>query len=214
MKNITLDKPIKMIATVGVVGGFLSATGVANAQGFQLVETTIEDMHVALMSGEVTCRGLVESYLERIEAFDQQGPELNSVQHINSQALQEAEALDAAQEGSGLVGPLHCVPVLLKDQVETSDMPTTYGSAIFADFYSGRDATIVLRMKEAGAIILAKTNMGEFANGYLGSAFGMVRNAYEPARIPSGSSAGTGAGVAANLGLVGIGVGPRASIGS
>jgi len=205
MKNITLDKPIKMIATVGVVGGFLSATGVANAQGFQLVETTIEDMHVALMSGEVTCRGLVESYLERIEAFDQQGPELNSVQHINSQALQEAEALDAAQEGSGLVGPLHCVPVLLKDQVETSDMPTTYGSAIFADFYSGRDATIVLRMKEAGAIILAKTNMGEFANGYLGSAFGMVRNAYEPARIPSGSSAGTGAGVAANLGLVGIG---------
>ena len=84
-------------------------------------------------------------------------------------------------------------------------MPTTYGSAIFADFYSGRDATIVLRMKEAGAIILAKTNMGEFANGYLGSAFGMVRNAYEPARIPSGSSAGTGAGVAANLGLVGIG---------
>ena len=205
MKKITLDKPIKAIATAVVMSGLLSATGVANAQGFQLLEATIDDTHAALMSGEMTCRELVERYIERIEAFDKQGPELNAVQHINPQALEEAEALDAALEASGLVGPLHCVPVLLKDQVETADMPTTYGSAIFADFASGRDATIVTRMKEAGAIIFAKTNMGEFAFGYLGSAFGMVRNAYDPARIPSGSSAGTGSGVAANLGLVGIG---------
>ena len=95
---------------------------------------------------------------------------------VNSQALEEADELDAALEASGLVGPLHCIPILLKDQVETSDMPTTYGSAIFAGFVSGRDATIVTRMKQAGAIILAKTNMGEFASRYVGSAFGAIRN--------------------------------------
>ena len=106
---------------------------------------------------------------------------------------------------SGLVGPLHCIPVLLKDQVETRNMPTTYGSALFAGFVSGRDATIVVRMQEAGAIVLAKTNMGEFASRYVGSAFGAIRNAYDPTRNPSGSSGGTGSGIAANFGMVGIG---------
>ena len=202
MKHMPVDRPFHAVATAAVL---LMHTQTANAQGFELLEASIDSVHASLRAGELTCRGLVESYLERIEAYDSQGPELNSVQHVNAGALAEADALDAALDASGLVGPLHCVPVLLKDQVETSDMPTTYGSAIFAGFSSGRDATIVTRMKEAGAIILAKTNMGEFAFGYLGSAFGMVRNAYDPARIPSGSSAGTGAGVAANFGLVGIG---------
>ena len=179
--------------------------GVANAQGFRLLEATINDVHTSLTTGEITCRELVELYLARIEAYDKQGPQLNAIQHLNARALEEADTLDAAFSVSGLVGPLHCVPVLLKDQVETSDMPTTYGSAVFAEFISGRDATIVTRMKEAGAIILAKTTMGEFASRYLGSAFGIARNAYDPMRNPSGSSAGTGIGVAANFGLIGIG---------
>jgi len=95
--------------------------------------------------------------------------------------------------------------MLIKDQVETSDMPTTYGSAVFKEFVPQRDATIVTRLKQAGAVIVAKSTMGEFASGYVGSAFGVVRNAYDPARSASGSSGGTGTGIAANFATVGIG---------
>lgn len=178
---------------------------IASTQGFDVVEATIDDVHASLSTGQTTCRRLVDGYLARIAAYDKQGPELNAIQLVNARAREEADALDVAFESSGFVGSLHCVPVLLKDQVETSDMPTTYGSAIFAGFMSGRDATIVTRMKEAGAIILAKTNMGEYAFGYVGSAFGMVRNAYDPTRLPSGSSAGTGSAIAASFGVLGIG---------
>ncbi len=155
--------------------------------------------------GAITCRQVVQGYIDRIEAFDQTGPRLNAVQHLNERALEEADALDAALRADGMVGPLHCIPVLLKDQVETADMPTTYGSALFADFVPSRDATIVARMRDAGAIILAKTNMGEFASRYVGSAFGVIRNAYDPTRNPSGSSGGTATGIAASFGIVGIG---------
>ena len=183
----------------------LSMAGVSGAQDFRLVETTIDEAHAAFAAGRLTCRELVRGYLARIEAYDQAGPALNAIRHVNPRALEEAEALDAAFADSGPVGPLHCVPVLLKDQVETRDMPTGYGSALFDGFRSGRDATVVARMREAGAILLAKTNMGEFASRYVGSAFGIIRNAYDPTRNPSGSSGGSGAGVAANFGLVGIG---------
>src|SRR5437867_1195996 len=182
---------------------FLNAGG-ATAQSFHLLETSIEDIHAALQSKQITCRQLVNLYIKRIEAYDKEGPRLNAVQTINSRALQEADRLDAAYASSGPVGPLHCIPVLLKDQVETSDMPTTYGSAVFKDFTPRRDATITTKMKKAGAIIIAKTNMGEFAAGYVGSAFGIARNPYDPARSPSGSSSGTGAGIAANFATVGI----------
>ena len=186
-------------------GGMAQAPRAPLAGGFHVLETTIDDIHAALQSKRMTCRELVNLYIKRIEAFDKEGPQLNAVQTINSRALQEAERLDAAYARSGPVGPLHCIPVLLKDQVETSDMPTTYGSVIFKDFLPQRDATITTRMKKAGAVILAKTTMGEFAAGYLGSAFGIVRNPYGPTRSPSGSSGGTGAGIAANFATVGIG---------
>ena len=183
----------------------LSMAGVSGAQDFRLMETTIDEVHAAFAAGQLTCRGLVEGYLARIEAYDQAGPALNAIELVNPRAAEEADALDAAFAESGPTGPLHCVPVLLKDQVETRDMPTTYGSAIFDGFMSGRDATIVTRMREAGAIILAKTTMGEFASRYVGSGFGIIRNPYDPARNPSGSSGGSGAGAAANFGLVAIG---------
>ena len=177
----------------------------AGAQGFRLLEATIDDVHAAFASGALTCRGLVQRYVDRIEAYDQRGPALNAVQAVNPRALERAGALDAAYAESGPVGPLHCIPVLLKDQVEMRGMPTTYGSALFEGFVPQRDATIVVRMRAAGALVLAKTNMGEFASRYVGSAFGIIRNAYDPTRNPSGSSGGTGAGVAANFGMVGIG---------
>ncbi|MCY4658468.1 MAG: amidase family protein [Acidobacteria bacterium] len=195
-----------------LIAGALLASNLTGAQGFRLIEATVDDVHGAFASGELTCRALVQAYLDRIAAYDQAAPALNAVQTVNPRALARADELDAAYAAGGPAGPLHCVPVLLKDQVETREMPTTYGSALFDGFVSGRDATIVVRLEEAGAIILAKTNMGEFASRYVGSAFGIIRNAYDPARNPSGSSGGTGTGIAANFGLVGIGEDPGGSI--
>lgn len=196
-----------LVTVLAVTGGRAKAQPRANPRGkpFHLLETTIDDIHAAFQSKQITCRALVSVYLQRIEAYDKMGPGLNAIQTVNPHALQEAERLDATYASSGPVGPLHCIPVLLKDQVETSDMPTTYGSVIFKEFVPRRDATITTRMKKAGAIILAKTTMGEFAAGNIGSAFGIARNAYDSGRSPSGSSSGTGAGIAANFAAVGIG---------
>ncbi len=179
--------------------------GASRAVGFDVLEATIDDVHVAFQSGRITCRGLVELYLNRIEAYDKAGPALNAVQTINSQALQEADRLDTAFKAAGRVGALHCIPVLVKDQVDTSDMLTTYGSAVFKDFVPEKDATIITKLKQAGAIIVGKATMGEYASGYFGSASGPIRNAYDPRRNASGSSGGTGAGVAANFATIGIG---------
>jgi amidase len=183
----------------------LAAPPRLHAQGFEVVEATVAGVHQALDAGRLTCRALVQRYLDRIAAYDKAGPALNAIQHVNARALVEADSLDGVQRARGARGPLHCVPVLLKDQVETRDMPTTYGSALFRDFVPQRDATIVRRLEGAGAIILAKTTMGEFASRYVGSGFGIVRNAYDPTRNPSGSSGGSASGVAANFALVGIG---------
>lgn len=177
----------------------------ARAQRFDVVEATIATTHDALRSGRTTCRAVVQQYLDRIAAYDKTGPALNAIQHINARALLEADSLDAVMRARRPIGALHCVPVLLKDQIETRDMPTSYGSAIFRDFIPDRDATTVQRLEAAGAIILAKATMGEFAQRYVGSAAGIIRNAYDPLRNPSGSSGGSASGVAANFGLVGIG---------
>jgi Asp-tRNA(Asn)/Glu-tRNA(Gln) amidotransferase A subunit family amidase len=191
--------------SAAVLAVALCLPGRLQAQNFEVVETTIASVHAALKSGRLTCRALVQGYLERIAAYDKTGPSLNAIQTINPRALVEADSLDGVMRSRQPMGPLHCIPVLLKDQVETRDMPTTYGSALFKDFIPARDATIVIRLESAGAIILAKTTMGEFASRYVGSGFGAVRNAYDPTRNPSGSSGGSASGVAANFGLVGIG---------
>lgn len=175
------------------------------ASGFNVVEATIDGIHAAMRSGGLSCTQLVQSYLDRIAAYDQAGPKLNAVQNVNPRALQQAADLDARFAASGTMAPLHCIPVLLKDQIETDFMPTTYGSAMFKTFVPKRNATVVERLQRSGAIILAKTNMGEFAAGGSGSAFGDCHNAYNPAYFASGSSCGTGISVAANFGAVGIG---------
>jgi Asp-tRNA(Asn)/Glu-tRNA(Gln) amidotransferase A subunit family amidase len=173
---------------------------------FHLLEATIDDIHAELRSGRLSCVQLVQTYLNRIAAYDQSGPTLNAIQNLNPSALKTAAELDARFKASGeFSGPLHCIPVLVKDEVNTDFMPTTYGSAVFKTFVPKKNATIVNRLQAAGAIILAKTNMGEFAQGYSGSAFGDCHNAYDPRRSPSGSSCGTGVGIAANFAAVGIG---------
>jgi amidase len=184
------------------------AASKAKRPSFDVTEATIESIHKAFASHKLTCVKLVQAYIDRINAYDKPAEgklATNAVQTVNSAALTRAAELDASYaKSSRSTGPLHCIPVLVKDQVETADMPTTYGSAIFKGFQSGRDATIVAKLRAAGAVILAKTNMGEYASGYSGSAFGVCRNPYDLTRSPSSSSCGTGAGIAANYGAVGI----------
>src|SRR6185503_18439508 len=124
--------------------------------------------------------------------------------HLQEATIDQIRGELMAGRVSCRVGTLHCIPVLVKDQVETSDMPTTYGSVLFKQFTPSRDATVVKRLKAAGAIVIGKTNMGELAAGYLGSAFGIVHNAYDPARSPAGSSSGSGVGVAANFAVLAV----------
>jgi amidase len=201
-------------AGVAVIASLLFIMSKASAQThaasttppvFHLLEATIDDVQTALRSGQTTCRGLVELNLKRIAAYDKSGPALNAVQTINPRALKDADKLDATFKASGPIGPLHCIPVLIKDQLDTGDMPTTYGSAVFKDFVPQGDATVVTKLRKAGAVIIAKTTMGEFASGIVGSASGPIRNAYDPRRHASGSSGGTGSGVAANFATIGVG---------
>lgn len=175
---------------------------------FDVMETTIQEVHRAILSGDLTVRDLVQAYLDRIEAYDRKGPALNSIILVNPQALFEADRLDRFfQETGRLLGPLHGVPVLLKDNVNTDDLATTAGSRSLEGFVPERDAFITKRLREAGALILAKTNLHEFAiwGETLSSILGQTLNPYDLTRTPGGSSGGTGAAVAANFGLIGIG---------
>ena len=174
---------------------------------FVLEETTIAAIHEAMLDGRLSCRRLVEGYLARIEAYDKKGPNLNAIILVNPHALEEADRLDARMEQDGLTGPLHGIPILLKDNVETYDMPTTAGSLSLENFETHKDAWIVKKMREAGAVILAKTNSHEFAvwGETVSSILGQTYNPYDHTRTPGGSSGGTGAGLAANFGVAGIG---------
>lgn len=174
---------------------------------FCLEEATIAAIHSAMADGTLTCRQLVEMYLRRIEAYDQQGPCLNAIILLNPKALEIADQLDAKFKEGGLTGPLHGIPVLLKDNIDTGDMPTTAGSLSLQDFIPADDAFITSKLKAAGAIILAKVNLHEFAvwGETASSIAGQTLNPYDLTRTPGGSSGGTGAGIAANFGTVGIG---------
>lgn len=178
------------------------------AQPFDIEEVTIHGIQSALQAGEITCRELVEAYLARIEAYDKKGPELNSIVTVNPKALEEADALDRSLEQTGdLTGPLHGIPVLVKDCIETENVPTTFGSIAFDGYQPKNDATVVKNLREAGAIILAKTTLPDFATSWwaYSSMSGETKNPYDLDRDPGGSSAGTGAAIAANLGAVGLG---------
>ena len=175
---------------------------------FRVEETTITDIHVAMRAGEVTSRALVDAYLQRIEAYDRSGPELNSILGVNADAQARADELDAELARTGeLTGPLHGIPVLVKDCVETSEIDTTFGSAAIEGYRPSRDAVIVRKLRDAGAIILAKTTLPDFATSWFSfsSVSGDTKNPYGLDHDPGGSSAGTGSAVAANLATVGIG---------
>ncbi|MGE3710297.1 MAG: amidase family protein [Hyphomicrobiaceae bacterium] len=180
---------------------------------FNVVEATIADIHAAYRSGRLTARQLVQAYLDRIAAYDQNGPKINAVISTNPKALETADRLDAAQKSSGFVGPLHGIPLIMKDQGDVLEMPTTMGSLLFKDHMPRRDSFAVARLKQAGAIVLAKSTLGEMGAGDThGSLFGSTRNVYDLERTAGGSSGGSGAAVSANFCTVAIGQEGFASI--
>jgi amidase len=180
---------------------------------FDVLETTIEQVHAAYKSGELTCRQLVQMYLDRIERYDKKGPAINAIISINPDAFKEADRLDSAFKAGGFVGPLHGIPIIMKDQGDATPMPTTLGSLLFKDYYPDRDAFVVDKLKKAGAIILAKSTLGELGGGDThGSLFGSTKNPYDLERTAGGSSGGSGASVSANFCTVAVGQEGFASI--
>ena len=181
-------------------------TVVAQPQ-FDVFEASITEIRDALDEGQVSSMQLVQQYLDRIQAYDKQGPKLNSIVRVNPQALAQAQALDTERERTGSRGPLHGVPIVVKDNYNTDHMPTTGGSVALANFIPSENAAQVDKLLRAGAIILAKTNLHEYAYGItsIGSLVGQTRNPYDPRRVPGGSSGGTGAAVAASFAAAGFG---------
>ena len=175
---------------------------------FQVEETTIAQIQTAFRDGSLTCRSLVEQYLKRIDAHDKRGAALNAIVMTNDQALKAADDLDRRFRQSGPVGALHCVPVLVKDNYETVDMPTTAGSLSLQGMMTGKDAFVVKRLRDAGAVMLAKSNMAEFAFSPIETVNsilpGYTRNPYDTSRVTAGSSGGSAAGAAANFAAIAL----------
>jgi amidase len=185
----------------------------AAAQTLELSTATIADINAAFDAGTLSSEKLVGLYLARIAAYDEAGPKLNAVLALNPKALDEARALDRERKTRGRRSPLHGIPVVLKDNVDTSDLPTTAGSFVLAGSRPPDDAFIVKKFREAGAIVLAKLNMSEFASGSAMSSMGGASlNPHAIDRSPSGSSGGTGVAIAAGYAPIGIGTDTGGSI--
>ena len=189
----------------------LLALGTSSLAGqqFRPEEATIAQLHQALQNRLTTCRAVVEHYLRRIETYDKQGPAINAIVSVNPEARRVADSLDRRFALGGLTGPLHCVTVIVKENMETTELPTTAGSLALQGFRSERDAFQVGRLKAAGAIVLAKSNMAELAFSPYETVSsilpGYTRNPYSLDRVTAGSSGGTAAAVAASFGAVGLG---------
>ncbi len=203
---------ISAVATVSAGCAPTSPAPTATAS-FSLEEATIADVSAAFDAGALSCAALVQLYLDRIAAYDDAGPRLNSIITVNPQALDWATQLDDERAAVGPRGPLHCVPVLLKDNIDTEDIPTTNGSVIIEDALPPDDAFITRRLREAGALILGKASLGEFAGGNsYNSVDGRTLNPYNLLRRASGSSSGSAVAVAANLAAVAVGTDTSTSI--
>jgi len=205
--------PIVLIAALLVPSAHAPAS-------FELEEATIEQLQQGMQSGRYTARGLAELYLKRIGQIDRSGPTLRSVIEVNPDALGIADTLDAERRTRGPRGPLHGIPILIKDNSDTSDrMATTAGSLALEGSIAARDALIVQRLRAAGVVLLGKTNLSEWANfrstkstsGWSARG-GQVKNPYVLDRNPCGSSSGTAAAISANLAAVGVGTETDGSI--
>ena len=192
--------PALMVLALGLAGC------APDPQPMDVVEATIAQAQDAVLSGRTTCRMVVQSYLDRIEAYDE--ATVNAITVLNPDALSRADEIDAAVQAGEELGPLFCVPMLVKDNFDTHDLITSGGSIALIDNYPPDDAFMVRRIREADAIVIAKTNMAEWAfspRESVSSSFDTTANAYALDRVPAGSSGGTASGVAASFGLIGLG---------
>jgi len=192
----------------------------SQAESFELDEATIAQLQDGMANGRYSSRQLTQLYLQRIDRIDRRGPELRSISEINPDALAIADALDVERKAKGVRGPLHGIPIVIKDNIDTADrMTTTAGSLALEGSIAQRDAFVVERLRASGAVIIAKTSLSEWANfrstksssGWSGRG-GQVKNAYALDRNPCGSSSGTGTAVAANLTVAGVGTETDGSI--
>ena len=202
VQRIALVVICSSVFTVGLV-----------AQTLEITASTIEDINAAFNNESLTSEQLVELYLARIEAYDDAGPAINAVLALNGQAVDRARALDAERRAKGPRSRLHGIPIVLKDNIDTADLPTTAGSSLLAGSLPPDDAFIVQKLRAAGAIILAKVNMSEFASGgAMSSLGGPIRNPHDLERSPLGSSGGTGASIAAAYAQFGLGTDTGGSV--
>src|SRR5580658_7296272 len=192
----------------------------SDVKPFELDELTITDLQDGMKSGKFTARSLVEKYSARIEEIDKKGPAINSIIQLNPDALSIADSLDQERKAKGPRGPMHGIPILIKDNIDTADrMMTTAGSLALVGSKPLQDSYVAQKLRSAGAVILGKTNLSEWANirsshstsGWSGRG-GLTKNPYALDRNPCGSSSGTGAGISANLGAVGVGTETDGSI--
>src|SRR5947209_4496787 len=185
----------------------------ASAKDIDLDAATIADLNAAFNAGTLTSEKLVQLCIARIQAYDREGPSLHAVLALNPKALENARALDAERKAKGPRSPLHGVPVVLKDNYNTADLPTTGGSVLLEGSIPPHDAFVVKKLRDAGGIILAKVNMSEFASaGAYSSLGGQSRNPHDLSRAPSGSSGGTGVAIAAGYAPLGMGTDTGGSI--
>jgi Asp-tRNA(Asn)/Glu-tRNA(Gln) amidotransferase A subunit family amidase len=201
---VILGRQILTLALLGVTLLLAQTPG-----PFDVEEATISQVHEAMKAGRLTCRDLVAQYLKRIEAYDKDGPAINAIVLVNPDAGKEAAELDRRFAQSGLTGPLHCVPMIVKDNFETRGLRTTDGALALASYIPHEDAFLVKRVREAGALVLAKSNMAEWAFSPYETVSsilpGYTKNPYALDRVTAGSSGGTAAAVAASFGLAGLG---------
>ena len=203
---------VALLVATATPSSFCSAQAAPPAPSparFDVVEATISDIQGALRAGTLSCHALVQAFLRRIEAYDKNGPAINAIVVVHPRALAIADSLDERRRSGAAAGPLHCVPLVVKDNFDTYDLPTTAGSLSLAGFVPSRDATQVRRLREAGAIVLAKSNMAEFAFTPYETVSsilpGYTKNPYALDRVTAGSSGGTAAAVAASFGAAGLG---------
>src|SRR5262245_19499497 len=199
---------MKCTKTIAMMCSVLIVTEFAQAQTrhFDLLTASVSDIQSVVGSGALTYERLVQLYLNRIEAYDKKGPKLNAVLAVNPRALEIARALDQERKTKGPRSPLHGIPVAVKDNLDTVDMPTTGGNLALAGTRPLKDATVVRKLREAGAILFLKTNMDELASSVQGlsSLGGQILNPYDVTRHPGGSSGGTA--VAVNVGFATVGI--------
>jgi len=192
------------LAAVSMIAG---CTAESPAPKFPFVEATIDDVHTAIETGSMTCADIVDGYLRRIERYDQSSG-MNAIIFTNPNVQNKAAWIDDRLAAGEVLGPLYCIPVLLKDNYDTSDMPTSGGSIALKESVPPDDAFMVHKLREADAIIIAKTNMAEWAfspRETISSSYGRTANAYDLDRVPAGSSGGTASATAASFGIIGMG---------